>query len=512
VDTLVFLGIAQETQRGFVLIVGDGSLIIANAFARLVRRNVGGKASGNPGSQNGGLKVQQLRPILPREKNTGWDNSADGQLTVANDEPIGQLPATVVSRAPTSIDKVLNKTQFVSLVRHMLNRNPVSHFLVVWHKDGVARYAKAKSYRDAEAHAGWTYDTITREAKSETSMGLYPKNENNESTWGALDFDAHDPARHHVAEGYAVRAFTLLLEYADRYLILSASGRGYHVFILANEPRPIVEWTKMLKNTADTIGAPIQDGVCEIFPSEKTQEQEVGRAIRIPGSLNPTTGEAEKIVAHTLDPLIDQLAKRESASKDNPSRHSARRAELSLVKETNSYSFNGQGFFAASTPGLIDDVIAKCPVARKGTRNSTMAKLVGELFHKFGFTLSEKIVTRHYHANANNVRSELAEHLREFRAAWKSFRKKELARLSKSERERFDKLQTETQREAFLLCRSFGKLKKEFPVSQASLADRLAITRAGAAVVIAKLIDLGALKKTAPARPHVSSAQYRWTA
>src|SRR5215472_8332744 len=115
-------------------------------------------------------------------------------------------------------------------------------------------------------------------------MGLYPKNENNESTWGALDFDAHDPARHHVAEGYAVRAFTLLLEYADRYLILSASGRGYHVFILANEPRPVAEWVKLLKDTADIVEAPIQDSVCEMLPSQTTAKQEVGLGIRIPGS------------------------------------------------------------------------------------------------------------------------------------------------------------------------------------------------------------------------------------
>jgi len=141
-----------------------------------------------------------------------------------------------------------------------------------------------------------------------------------------------------------------------------------------------------------------------------------------------------------------------------------------------------------------------------------MVKLVGELFLKFGFTLSEKIVTQHYRANADNVRSELTEHLREFRNAWKSFQKKELARLSELERQRFDKLQTEPQKEAFLLCRSFAKLETEFQISQASLADRLSITPQGAGVVITKLIGVGALKRTAPARPHKRSALYRWIA
>jgi hypothetical protein len=93
-----------------------------------------------------------------------------------------------------------------------------------------------------------------------------------------------------------------------------------------------------------------------------------------------------------------------------------------------------------------------------------------------------------------------------------SFRKKELARLSHSERERFEKLQTEAQGEAFFLCRSFAKLKSEFPLSQASLADRLSVTRQGAGYVIARLIELGAIKKTAEAKPHSRSACYRWTA
>jgi hypothetical protein len=39
-----------------------------------------------------------------------------------------------------------------------------------------------------------------------------------------------------------------------------------------------------------------------MFPGEKTANQEVGRAIRVPGSLNPATGEVEKIMADTIQP------------------------------------------------------------------------------------------------------------------------------------------------------------------------------------------------------------------
>ena len=426
-------------------------------------------------------------------------------------EPL--LPAKLIHQPPVTIDTLLTKAEFLSLVSHMMNRNPVSHFLVVWRDEhGSPRFAKAQPRRNAETHAGWAYDTITSRAKRQTSMGLYPKNRDNESTWGALDFDAHDFTQDDVAKGRAIRAFTLLLEYRDRYLILSASGRGYHVFILANEPRPVTEWIKLLKDTADSVGAPIQDGVCEMFPSERTVEQEIGRGIRVPGSFNPATGEVEKIMAETIQPLLDRLSTQETAKDDaTTERNSLRRGKLSLVKEANSYSYReAQGFFAASTQRLIEGVLVKYPITRKGTRNGILAKLVGELFRKFGFTLSEQIVRQHYCAHDGNVRTPLAEHLREFRQAWKSFRTKELARLSHSERERFDKLQTEAQREAFFLCRSFAKFKTEFPLSQASLADRVSITRQGAGYVIERLIEIGAIAKTAEARPHNKSAYYRW--
>jgi TOTE conflict system, Archaeo-Eukaryotic Primase domain len=428
------------------------------------------------------------------------------------------LPAKLVRQPPVRIDTVLTKAQFVSLVRHMLNGNPVSHFLTVWRdENGAAKFAKAKPSRHAETHAGWTYDTITGRAKRKTSMGLYPKNKNNESTWAALDFDAHDDTQRDLAEDRAIRAFTLLLEYRDRYLILSASGRGYHVFILAHEPRPVTEWVRVLRDTVETVGAPIQDGVCELFPSEKTAEQEVGRAIRVPGSFNPATGEVEQIMADTIQPLLDHLARQETAQNNaTRERHLLRRGKLSLVKEANSYfREQEQGrarFFSASTHRLIDQVLAKYPITQKGTRNGILTKLVGELFCKFGFALSGQIVEEHYYSNSGNVRTGLAEHLREFRQAWESFRKKELACLSHSERELFDRLQTGQQREAFFLCRAFAKFKNEFPLSQASLADRLSITRQGASYVIARLTELSVIKKTAEARPHTKSACYRWIA
>src|SRR5215471_10970755 len=127
-----------------------------------------------------GFPPRQNMPISTKS----YYHSGDprfGNLTVVSQSasrkhaPEPLLPAKVVRQAPVSIETLLTKTQFALLVKHMMNGNPVSHFLTVWRdQDGNARFAKAKPHRTAETHARWTYDTITNSAKSKTSMGLYP--------------------------------------------------------------------------------------------------------------------------------------------------------------------------------------------------------------------------------------------------------------------------------------------------------------------------------------------------
>ena len=399
----------------------------------------------------------------------------------------------------------------------MGNGNPVSHFLTVWRDDnGSARYAKARPHKRLQAQAGWTWDSLTGKSERKSSMGLYPKNQDNQSTWGALDFDAHS-GDDELAKSRSIRAFSLLLEYRDRYLLLSASGRGYHLFIFAREPRPVAEWVGLLQDTCETIGAPIQDGVCEIFPNERTEKQEVGRAIRVPGSLNPSTGKAELIIADTIRPLLDHLASAKKSSKAPLLK--VRRIylrNLSENREADNSSCSTNGFYSISTKRLIDQIINKYPIEVKSTRHGILMKLVGELFHKFGRELSEQIIRQHYELNEKKVSTPLKEHLREFAGAWDSFLSNAIKSLSASERRIFNQLNTGPQQEAFMLIRSFARLAKgnDFPVAQLSLADRLSITQPGAGCVISKLADprVRAIEKTMDACVNSKSARYRWIA
>src|SRR5262249_2578471 len=157
-----------------------------------------------------------------------------------------------------------------------------------------------------------------------------------------------------------------------------------------------------------------------------------------------------------IRPLLDHLAAKQKPSK--PPLLKARsfyHRNLSENKEADNSSYRINGFCSASTQGLIQQILVKYPIKTKSTRNGILLKLAGELFHKFGRRLSERIVLQHYDLHKKHVTTPLKEHMREFDAAWDSFLSKAIESLSASEREKFDQLQTEPQREGFMLIRSF---------------------------------------------------------
>jgi hypothetical protein len=483
----------------------------------------------NPQNNGTTLKLPDGAQQRQALANNPLDNRGD-RLQTHQDEKALALPARVFLEPPARADTLWTKEQFIALVMHMMNDNPINHFLTVWRDDdGKPGYSKADSHRRASEHAKWTYDTITGKARRKTSMGVYSKNADNESTWAALDFDAHDGG-HEVAKDRAIRAFSLLLTYRDRYVILSASGRGYHVFVFARDLKPVREWTALLKNVAGSIPVPIQDGQCELFPAEGTEKQRTGRAIRIPGSYNPNTDCFELIVAETIRPLLDQLT--EEACPSTHTRTSTAPKDLVRDREVNNSSYGtkrlylldqspgkevGQnrkqnGFLSPTTPRLIEATIGKHPILAKGTRHKVLAMLSGDLIHKFGFTLSCDIVQAHWATYVKNLTTEYPEHFREFCTIWNSLLKEMVGSFSAKERAIYKKLNTTPQQEAFVLLRSFAYLadSEPFPIAQNSLADRLRQTQQGASYIIKVLIGLEAITPTEKAHINRRAARYRW--
>src|SRR5205823_1537428 len=102
-----------------------------------------------------------------------------------------------------------------------------------------------------------------------------------------------------------------------------------------------------------------------------------------------------------------------------------------------------------STEPIVEALLARYPIKQNGTRNGVLMQLIGDLIHKFGLEAAERIVEEHYRRNEQNIGSSLDEHLREFAKAWAGMRNKVLDSLSPEERQKFDALGSEHQREGF---------------------------------------------------------------
>jgi hypothetical protein len=305
----------------------------------------------------------------------------------------------------------------------------------------------------------------------------------------------------------------LLLQHPELHLILCASGSGYHLFIYTRELHPVSRWIVLLKQICDWIGVPIADGICEILPNERAESQRIGKAIRAPGTLNPKTGKPSLIEAETVTPLLETLPRTWSLGVGKVTRPLPRNnTALSLHKSTNTYSITT---WSLSTEPIVESLLARYPIERKGTRNGVLMQLIGDLIHKFGREAGERIVEEHYQRNQQNIRSSLDEHLREFATAWDGMRQKLVDSLSPAEQQAFNALGSEHQQEGFLIVRAFAGTaahngKKDFAIAQASLADRLSITPPGAADVIRKLCELKVIAQTQRYVRHKKSAQFCW--
>ena len=89
------------------------------------------------------------------------------------------------------------------------------------------------------------------------------------------------------------------------------------------------------------------------------------------------------------------------------------------------------------------------------------------------------------------------------------------ARLSAEEREIFTRLETENERDAFRIVRSFGRKAEQdgaadFPIVRDNLAERLGVTGKGAAGIRDKLARLGVIKNTANYVPNKFAARFKW--
>jgi hypothetical protein len=395
---------------------------------------------------------------------------------------------------------IWTRDDFRALCHRMLNGNGEHEFLLCY-RDAQDKHRFSKAYRaKASARIDWAFDTICGTAKQKTGIGFYPCNGDDESCWGALDFDAHNPEER-IGRAYifAGKAFDLLCREAPNlWLIAGTSGEsgGWHVFVFAPFFYSTGEWARFLREVADRIGAPIQKGFCEIFPGNN---RGLKYGIRAPGSWNPKDDSFGLIAFDGVTPHL---------------KHDALPKEFDLFM-SRSNACGKKPVLPSS--GLLLPAIGEWAkafaITSPRTRHGELIGLIGAAFYQAGRDLSKRNAEFQY-ANANPVpAASLCEHLREFDEAWSGMERQWCAKLSALERAAFKRLTTDTDRDAFRIIHNWSKSESpDFKIHCRTLADRLGVTLQTASNIRRRFCSLGILQHVARYVPHRLAARYKWTA
>ena len=160
-------------------------------------------------------------------------------------------------------------------------------------------------------------------------------------------------------------------------------------------------------------------------------------------------------------------------------------------------------------------MLNKLGITATGTRNKKLGSLVGEIFHQVGRDVAHRLVVAQFQTKTAATNADEAEHIESFENHWAGLMEKWLITLSAAEREIFVQLETENERDAFRIVRSYARKAiqdgaADFPIVRDNLGDRLGMTGKGAAGIRDKLARLGAIEKTANYVPNKSAARFKW--
>jgi hypothetical protein len=401
-------------------------------------------------------------------------------------------------------DVVWTKTDFVALCEIMRNGNDRHFFMIPYQKeDGSAHFAKAKKAR-ADRYASWAWDTVTGKAKRRASIGFYPRNGDGKSCWAAMDFDAHDDDGE-CARKLVFAAFALLVRHPQLFVVLATSGSGgWHLFVFTREFHPVEDWNRLLKQAAAIIGANIQKGECEIFPSQSRGR--VGYGIRAPGTWNPKHDTFSLIAFENVSPFLrshEREIKRVSLS--SRSKDGVEGFDLTYRNEKVVYR------------GEFDEWQLRFAITAPRTRHEKLKVLVGHIFRQVGREVAQRNAELQYNEKAVPTTATLSEHLQEFDELWDWWETQWLTELSASERKKFHALRLESNdRPAFRIIRNFARLvndhEDDFKIVAEHLATRLGVTLQTACNIRLRFCDSGILESTAAHVPHKFAARFRWIA
>jgi hypothetical protein len=418
------------------------------------------------------------------------------------DELSGFAPDAILIGEGQRGDCIWTRDQFMLLCNLMRNDNPANEFLHVYcDTSGLPRFVKAKSAR-VDARITWAWDTITGRPKHKRSIRFYPWNPRGESRWAALDFDAHDGDAGR-AKALAIAALQALQKYPQLYLILTTSGsEGWHLFVFSAQFHPIAEWVLLLKRTADSIGAEIRSGVCEIFPNESRGTSRP-HAIRAPGTWNPKTNQLGAIVFDSTRALFQKKRKKEESSFLYHSSHEGNAPQLNDSRP--------KSFYCGGYRNWLEEFV----ITQAGTRHEQLRALVYCIFRQVSHQVARRIADAQYQAARVQPKATLAEHLEEFEALWNWINDQWRAELSDVERESFAVVGTEIERDLFRILRNFAQYAcsqelKDFPFPLQHVAERLGVSFQYVSKLRQRFLDNSIIRQTEPAITNRQAARVRW--
>ena len=255
---------------------------------------------------------------------------------------------------------------------------------------------------------------------------------------------------------------------------------------------------------AAQIGAPIQDGVCEIFPDEFRDPRSIGKALRAPGTWNPKTGHCGLILHESLtQSFLPSLA----YGRERDGIALSVLCELPSKKGASSQS-------SEIFRGEHGEWATRFAINAPSTRHQKLTELVGTGVFQAGREVFGKNAELQYSEPTPTPKASKREHLEEFDQAWSGWERRWFAGLSAAERQKYEALATQRERDGFRIIRNWSQTANggEFMIRCQSLGDRLGISLKWASKLRRKFCELGILKETKPYIPNKFCARFQWTA
>src|SRR5262249_45674698 len=279
-------------------------------------------------------------------------------------------------------------------------------------------------------------------------------------------------------------------------------SQGWHLFAFCEHFDPIADWVRLLKRTADSIGAEIKPGVCELFPNE-TRNGSRPHAIRAPGTWNPKTNQLGAIIFTSIAHVLQTKGKKEVSSFLYHSSYEAKGSQLNDRATRSFYS------------GGHQDWLEQFAITQAGTRHAQLRALVYCMFRQVGHQVARLNADAQYGRAQVQPKATLAEHLEEFEEVWSWTANQWRVELSDLEQEVFSNLQTETERDLFRILRNFGryaatKEEPDFAFSIQNVAARLGVSFQHVSKLRQRFLAAFIIVQTASPVTNRSAARFRW--